>query len=676
MVGTGIGCRAGRLIPLISLAFVVFFAVPIQSSGQESADPAGQVLSQQKAVTGAYLKKQVNRIEEYQYDVTYHRLDLRLMPAQDTLKGQVHTRFKATSNNVRTINFDFDDQLHVDSIVKSGQQLNYQVKNGDRLRVDLDQPLDKGDQDSLTIGYHREREAGVTMGYYQSTHNNMPALWTLSQPYSAKNWWPCKQSLSDKADSIDIHATTDSVYQVASNGEMVNKTNDGQFVTYHWRHDYPIATYLVAVAVTNYKRSVSFISTKERDSMSLVNYVYPETEKQDLEDLKFANKVLPYFEEKLGPYPFSGEQYGHVKTPMAGAMEHQSMSFMGDLGKSFIAHELAHQWFGNKITCGTWRDIWLNEGFATYFEGLALRRFEGEQAWNGFKNSLLRAVKNQDGGSLYTPKNPDSRRIFKYSLSYAKGAFVLRTLRLQMGDSAFWMGVRQYLQDSSLAFQFATTEDFRRHMANASGDSLKTFFDDWVYQSGYPFYLVTWANKPGNTLALKVNQSRSYGSSDPFSLQRVPFKLEGKQGKDTMVYLPVKESKEQFKLQELPFQTVQNITVDPKNQLVSGSTVNKDPSLNVDTDGQSSSFEITIKPNPFTAQTKIIIGTDDQPEVRLYTMSGQQVKSLTANKASGNKQSDKYQIRLTGSGLRPGYYLLQVKTGNKHAIRKLIIQNQ
>ena len=646
------GCSIERVTFLISLAFLCYFATANRSYSQESAGLASQVLSQQKAVTGASLKKQINR-------------------TQDTLKARVHTRLKATSDKVNTIKFDFDDQLKVDSIVQRGQQLNYQVKNGDRLSVDLNQSLDKGDHDSLTIGYHRVREAGNSRGYKQSTQNNIPALWTLSQPYAAKNWWPCKQSLRDKIDSIDIHATTYAVFQVASNGEMVNKTTEGQLTTYHWRHTYPISTYLVAVAVTDYKRSVSFITTKERDSMPLVSYVYPETEKQDLKDLKFTNKVLPYFEAKLGPYPFSREQYGHVKTPMAGAMEHQTMSFMGDLGKSFIGHELAHQWFGNKITCATWRDIWLNEGFATYFEGLALRRFEGEQAWKGFKNSLLSAVKGVKGGHLYTPKNPNSRRIFNYGLSYAKGAFVLRTLRLQIGDSAFWKGIRQYLKDSSLAYQYATTADFRRHMAKAAGDSLKRFFDDWVYQKGYPFYKVTWANKEGNQLALKVNQTRFHGSSGPFSLQRVPFKLEGTQGKDTMIHLPITQSQEQFELQDLPFQSVQNVTVDPETKLVSSSSVEEDPAIDVDTNGRRASLAISIQPNPFIAETKVTIEANDQPEVRLYTMSGQLVKSTEAN-----KQSDKYQVRLTASGLRPGYYLLQVNTGSKQEVQKLIIQNQ
>ena len=634
-----------------------------------------QLLSKHKAQRIAAWKKQAKQIRDYNYAVTYHRLHLRVFPAQDTLKGRVHTRFIAKKPNLKAIKVDFDQMLKVDSIVQDGELLSYQVKNGDRLVISLREALQKNDRDSLTIAYHRVREAGFTRGYTQSTHNNVPALWTLSQPYAAKNWWPCKQSLTDKVDSVDIYATTGQQYRAVSNGQLVSRTPNEDEVTYHWRHRYPIATYLVAVAVTNYERRVDTISTLERKQMPLVSYVYPETKSQDLKDLAFTKQLFPYFEQLLGPYPFHREQYGHVKTPMAGAMEHQTMSFMGDLSKAFIAHELAHQWFGNKITCATWRDIWLNEGFATYFEGLALKRFEGPSAYQNFLARLIDAAKQGSGGTLYTPEDPKASRIFNYGLSYAKGAMVLRTLRLQLGDSVFRKGIRKYLNAPELRYQQATTQDFRRKMAAVAGRSLQPFFDDWVYEGGYPSFEVKWANEPSGGVVLEVRQSRLYGSQGPFKLEKVPFLFQGANGRDTTLFLPVKENQKRFTLDALPYRSITEVKIDPKQRILSDNEVTEDPAILLDSMENNPSLEVQVYPNPFLTKTMVSIRSPEKPTVSLYNLQGQVIKKLPALSAGSGSKPIEFTVSLSGKGLQPGYYLLKVQTKETQAIRKLIIQD-
>ena len=650
---------------LIALWIAISGLVTGQLNGQHTTRP----LAQQKARQLEKQKRAASRIADYRYEVTYHRLNLRVKPDQDTLFGQVHTQLRATEKSVQAIRFDFAANMTVDSVYQRGQRLSYQQKANDQLVIQLRNPLDRNDRDSLTIAYHRIRQAGRTEGYYQSTHANVPALWTLSQPYSAKNWWPCKQSLTDKIDSLDVYAKTPATYRAVSNGQLVSRSvTDGKAV-HHWQHRYPIAPYLVAVAVTNYSRNATAVSTLERDSLPLVNYVYPETEETDLKDLAFTEQVLPYFEKLLGPYPFSREQYGHVKTPMAGAMEHQTMSFMGRLSKVFIAHELAHQWFGNKVTCGTWRDIWLNEGFATYFEGLAIKRFEDPETWQSWRNNILEAAKGEGGGKVYTPADPSSGRIFNYGLSYAKGAYVLRTLRLQLGDSTFFRGIRRYLKQRT--YTSATTEGFYNLMQDVADQDLSRYFEDWVYEGGFPVYDVEWASQNARSVRIRVKQRRFGAEGGPFQLERVPFQLSGAMGRDTTVYLPVQEAVEQFSLEELPFQRMEALTVDPDQYLISSSTVDQvDEFIRKDTAEQQ--LSVKLYPNPAKQAVTVKIQAEAVPTIALYNLQGQKVREHTVA-ASTRKQQ---MLELSTGALQSGIYLLKVQTKQAKKVRQLVVVNE
>lgn len=656
-----------RIRQIKSVKWWVVLSFLVLSMDNLSAQNSIAELAERKASLLKKRKKAASQISDYRYDVTYHRLRLQLDPAQDTLRGSVHTRFTATENGIESIRFDFGEKMEVESIYQQRQALSYQVKNENQLVVNLPKSLDEGDLDSLTIAYHRPRQAGSARGYNQSTHDNIPALWTLSQPYSAKNWWPCQQSLTNKIDSIDIYGSTAKRYRVVSNGQLVEQTvNDGR-TTYHWRHRYPIATYLVAVAVTNYQRDMSKIPTLERDSLSLVNYVYPETAEQDLEALSFTEQLLPYFEKLLGPYPFSREQYGHVKTPMNGAMEHQTMSFMGGLSKILIAHELAHQWFGNKITCGSWRDIWLNEGFATYFEGLAYKRFESQEAWNNWKTSILGAVKRENASKVYTPEKPNVRRIFNYGLSYAKGAYVLRTLRLQIGDTAFFRGIRNYLNDPELTYAHATTEDFQKHIESAANQDLKQYFEDWIYQSGFPFYDVKWADQNGPSLTIQIEQNRLKGSGGPFHLSRVPFKVKSQSGRDTTVYLSVTESNQTHTIEQLPFESIVDVIVDPDQHLVSGSNVTEVGDLPGEASDEKA-LSVKIFPNPFKNQTTVTIKSETKPSLTLFDINGQNVKEINLP-----DQEKELSFNMGGWDLQAGIYILQVRNKRLTATQQLMV---
>ena len=346
-------------------------------------------------------------------------------------------------------------------------------------------------------------------------HNNVPILWTLSEPYGAKVWWPCKQDLNDKIDSVDIFISTPKAYKAASNGILVAEQDNGTHQTFHWRHRHPITAYLIAIAVTNYATYTEQALLPDGTSVPVVNYVYPEDFSRAQNELSWTKTALEFFSERFGVYPFADEKYGHAQFGWAGGMEHQTMSFMGSYNVDLQSHELAHQWFGNLVTCGSWTDIWLNEGFATYLTALTYEAFNTPEEWLGWKRVVLNNIISANDGSVFRPDTTDVGQIFNSRLAYRKGAFVLHMLRWELGDNAFFEGIRNYLNDPQLRNGYARTSDLQNHLEQASGADLEEFMEDWFYGEGHPSYRIVW-EWVDDELILRINQSTSHPSVDFF----------------------------------------------------------------------------------------------------------------------------------------------------------------
>lgn len=505
------------------------------------------------------------------YDVVYQRLELTADPAIHFISGDVTTRYIA-KEDMDQITFDLTNQLTVSSVKRNGIDLAFLQNENDELVITLPATQPQGVLDSLTVTYSGEPPFNSD-AFVTDQHAGEPVLWTLSEPYGAKDWWPCKQDLIDKVDKLDVYITAPNQYISVSNGlEQSQQDNGDGTKTTHFKHNYPIPAYLIAIAVSNYSVYTQQAGTAP-NTFPIVNYIYPETQEQSKQELALTLPIMDLYEQLFETYPFHQEKYGHAQCGFGGGMEHTTVSFMGSFGRNLIAHELGHQWFGDKITCGSWKDIWLNEGFATYLSGLVIEHFDGKDVFRNWKTANINDITSQAGGYVYLTDADtlNVSRTFSSRLTYNKGAMVLNMLRFKMGDTAFYQAIKNYLADSELAYGYAKTPQLQAHLEAASGMDLTEFFNDWVYKEGYPTYTITVDNLNDGNVKILIKQTQSHPSVTYFEMP-VPIQLNSANGQVHSVLLENTINEQEF-IVPVPF-TVANAAFDvDKNIISAGSTI-------------------------------------------------------------------------------------------------------
>lgn len=556
------------------------------------------------------------------YDLKYHRLELDVNPSQAFISGKVTSYFEA-KEAMNSIVFELVNNMTVSEVMQRGVSLSFTQNNDDEVVISLPQLQQQGVLDSLSISYSGNPVNSSYDSFEINTHNGDPILWTLSEPFGAKAWWPCKQDLIDKVDSVDFYITTprynpsNKEYIAVANGLEVSQTIDGSNKTTHFHHGYPIPAYLMAIAVTNYTVYAHTVANNG-NPFEIVNYIYPE-------DLSYAQQRTPVtvdimnlFADRFESYPYADEKYGHAQMGWGGGMEHTTVSFMGSLGRGLIAHELGHQWFGNKVTCGSWQDVWLNEGFATYMDGMVVENLDGNSSFRNWKQNQIYSATSYSGGSVYIPAQDTTsvNRIFSSRLSYDKASMVVHMLRKKLGDIDFFQGATNYLNDPALTFGFAKTEDLKRNMEATSGKDLTEFFNDWIYGEGFPRYTIKWNQQNSNNFNVKISQTQSHSSVSFFEAP-VPLRLKGSQGESLDIVLDNTSNNQYFDL-EVDF-IVQSVQFDPEYDLIS-----RNNSVVLGTSDLDYSNEIILYPNPTFGIVNIKKPISLQIEqVRIYNALGQ-----------------------------------------------------
>ena len=592
------------------------------------------------------------------FDVKYYRCEWEVDPAIRYIAGKVTVYYVITAA-ASDITFDLMSPLVADSVKQRNSSLNKQQTNN-TLQVFFPSGVTAGTLDSISI-YYKGVPPNTGFGsFIQDQHAGTPILWSLSEPYGARDWWPCKNGNDDKADSLDVMITTPSQYKAASNGLLQSEilTAGGTKKTAWWKHRYPIATYLVCFAVTNYSvfnRSVQLGPT----NLPMVTYCYPENLAAWQNGTQSTLDAMVIFYNLFGDYPFSKEKYGHVQFNWGGGMEHQTASFVVSIVNYLTAHELAHQWFGDKITCGSWEDIWLNEGFATHVASIWQEKKYPQNTLANRKNEINYITSVADG-SVKVDDTTNPNRIFDGRLSYYKGSHLLYMLRLKLGDTVFFNALKNYQKDPKIIYGFARTADLKRNLEAASGKNLTEFFNDWYSGQGYPTYSVEWTPIGSGHVKIKINQTTSHPSVSFFELP-VPIKFKNATQQKTVVL--DNTSNGQVFLENIGF-VPDSIFVDPELWLIS-----KNNTTTKVADNNNTPNSITVYPNPIQNQFSVWLRnfSTASADLMLYNAAGQLLIKQKIALVNGSEFTD-----IACANLPKGAYMLRIIAGDFKYTKKLL----
>ncbi|MCL9803982.1 T9SS type A sorting domain-containing protein [Flavobacterium amniphilum] len=595
------------------------------------------------------------------YDVTYSKLEFTVNPSVYNIVGKVTTTFKALSN-MTTVTFELTNQLTVSSVKKGVTNLTFTQNDSNELIITLPSTVTTGNSETVEINYSGA-PATDNQAFSTGTHgSSIPVLTTLSEPYGALDWWPCKQDLNDKIDSIDIYITAPSTYLSSSNGVELSRTINGANATTHFKHNYPIPAYLVAIAVSNYtKKNTGTAGTVT--TFPIVDYIYPENDNAaNIANLAQTAPIINFYETKVGAYPFNTEKYGHTQWNWGGGMEHSTNSFMVNFSRGLLSHELAHQWFGDKITCGSWKDIWLNEGITEYLSGLVVENFDGAASFVTWKGNKTTSITSQPTGNLYLYDSQltDVNRIFSSRITYNKGSMVTNMLRYVMGDTNFFQALRNYQADPLLAYKYAVTPQFQAHLEAVHGSSLQEFFNDWVYKEGYPIYAIN-AYKSGATQAIvTINQTQSITNSAQtgyvsYFEMPVPVRLTFSNGATQDLRLNNTFNGQNFLVTIPAGVTITAVTFDPNKDIIS-----RNSTTTLSSDDFTFSNHVNLFPNPSREYVEIELPSyATLQKVNFYTVLGQKAFESNSNK-------------INISGLSNGIYSIIIETSEGKALKKFI----
>lgn len=613
------------------------------------------------------------------FDVTYYKLDLKLMLNPNNVRGSVTMVARSLVDNLASITLDLMNAMTVDSVYAGGIRIFDVSQQPSLVSINLDRSYSIGQLLTVVVYYHGvPRSSGFGSFAFSEASPGSPWVWSLSEPYGSKDWWPCKDHPGDKADSLDVWITCESRFKVGSEGRLISVVDNGDGTkTHKWKHRYPIATYLVSIAVAEYTELSGWFKYSSSDSMEVLNYVLPGMVNSALSSMGVTLSMLQIFSDLFGLYPFIKEKYGHSQFGWGGGMEHQTMTSLGSFNESLIAHEMAHQWFGDMITMRTWPHIWLNEGFATYCVALYRERMYGVSAYNDeVLNRIFSGIVAAQGGSVYVRDTSTVGQVFNTVLVYHKGGAVLHMLRHVIGDPVFFKAMKQYATDKRFQYATASTEDFQSVCEDVSGKSLGYFFSEWIYGERYPTYRYEWGTtQSGPPYTVRVSLSQTTGTSNPAFFQMpIDFRFTGT-NLDTTIVVTNNASSQLFVfiLPKMPA----TFQLDPNNWIVksvSGTMVNVDRISEV----PETYALLQNYPNPFNPSTVIPFDLPKASQVRLeiYNGLGELVSTLLKDQVfeAGHHAIQFNSVSESGSSLTSGvYYCRLMVSGNPVQTRKMIL---
>jgi aminopeptidase N len=652
---------------LILLNFLIFaFTSQAQDASDECA--SGKILALKKRQQNA--RMMATMASDNNIDVTYYKLNLNITYSPKNVKGEVTINAKSKIVALDQVTIDLQNALTTDSIKIGNKKLIF-FHQSNQILIKLDKVYLENQLVSIIIYYHGIPGSSGFDSFVFGTHNAQKdlAIWSLSEPYGSPDWFPCKNAVDDKADSSDVWITGDKYFTSVSNG-ILEKTIDNPdgTRTFQWKNRYPIAQYLISIAMSNYTLYQNQFIFDGQNAMPVTHYIYPESltsiNKLALDKTTF---MLDLFSKKFGLYPFIKEKYGHAQFGWGGGMEHQtctSLTIPASGFETLIAHELTHQWFGDKITCKNWESIWLNEGFASYGECVYTEAVGGKPSYDAYIKAFMSSAKNAKG-TIYVQDVSNINEIFSSSRTYRKGASVLHMLRGVVGDDKFFKILQTYIASKN-AYGNAVTEDFQVIAEQVYGQKLDYFFKQWVFGENYPKYKFQWSSQPlaDGTFKVKADVFQSTNTNPTFFTMPVQLSVFGGLG-DTVITVFNDKQTQTF---EIVLKTKPTNVIFDSNSLIlkdleTVSVLANEPQ-NFD------NFGLNIAPNPSSEDIEVSfrLVKNSTVKISIVDFSGKEILTNPEEKlAIGN-----YSRNLKISQFSSGTYILNLNVDGVNESRKLV----
>ncbi len=619
-------------------------------------------------------------------DITYYHLSLTFPMTTNTLSGVVRVEGTVVGSTMSTLVLDLQSTMIVDAVQLADGTPCSTTHPGAILNITLPAPVAVGGTVKVDITYHGAPQQGGFGYFVFGTRAGDRFAWSLSEPYGAREWFPCKDHPSDKADSSRVTVTVPAAYRVGSNGLLVSETTVGPNKVYDWVTHYRISNYLISVAIGDYTRHTGTYTRSPALAilygpltMMMDHLVYNDGSDALPSGWSNSADMISVFEEWYGPYGFANEKYGHSECTFSGGMEHQTMTSLNGSSASLVSHELGHQWYGDKVTTKTWPHLWLNEGFATYSALLYFQQrpvaYPGtyEANFASTYNSALTAT-----GTIVLQDTTDVANMFASSRVYNKGGMVLHMLRSIVGDNVFKNIMKSYATDPALQYNCARTSDFKRVVETVTGSDWDTFFSQWVENgTGYPSYTkcMQWVPTGNGDYRVQVtlHQIQALPTSNVnVFVMPVPIVIHTTGGDVSQVVL--NDQRDQTFVFFVP-NPVTGFDVDPNKAILRADPIPNGPCDPIGTDAGPLAIRtdiVSVYPNPATGafQVQYVAGEAGKIDLAVYDVAGRRVLSRTVAQAAAGPGAELF----SASKLPAGVYFVRMRAAHGELItRKLVV---
>lgn len=611
--------------------------------------------------------------EQQKIDIRYCALIFNMDISTTSMVNEFQIDLAVIDSGLEMIELDYSTSnlgvgdISVNTVLLNGDTIVF-LHDNDLLQIPVIQDVEAGDLLSVRIfsesGPASNRD---DQGFNWDYEFGQRAIWTNSQPYNARDWWPSVDYPRDKADSLDIIVTIDDYMTVASNGRLISTLDNGDGTkTWHWHVGHPIATYLVSLSIYEFYEWGDEYVDADNDTLPILFYTYSHPDDPNpyymTENYRLLPDMITLYADQFGPYPFMDEKYGHAEWGENYGMEHQTLTSMGNPTERRVAHEVSHMWYGDMITCFSYHHVWLNEGFARYAEALWWEERYGEEGYR----QKMEDSEYYGTGTIFV-EDPETENPFDWWLSYCKAAWVLHMLRHITGDETFFEILQAYSDHPDYKYATATTEEFQGVCEDVSGIDLENYFQQWIYGSGYPHYRAYRAQTGEDLLVQVIQSGISFDMPVDFRITTTSTVI------DTV--LRINESFMTFHFQIPSGEIVTDLVMDPDDWILK--STDYVVGLIDDSHQVPEIFQLGENfPNPFNPETTIpySLSEDGPTHMSILDLKGREVTTLINTiKSRGHYEISWNGFNNEGFEAPAGIYFCQLKAGSQSAIQKILL---